>query len=115
MSPETESEKQACSVAVASMADVPAGWVLKVQIGPRRIALANVDGTVFALDEVCSHAGGPLGDNRLKEGCFIECPWHSSVFDATTGQVVSGAARKPQAMYAVEVRDDVVYVEMPER
>ena len=98
------------SVAVASIADVPAGWVLKVQIGPRRIALANCDGTFWALDDVCSHAGGPLGDNRLKDGCLLECPWHNAAFDARTGEIVRVPARKSQPMYQVEVRDGTVFV-----
>ena len=110
MSADVELEATERWVAVASVSDVPAGWVLKVQVGSRRIALANADGTFYALDEVCSHAGGTLGDSRLKEGCYLECPWHNSIFDARTGEVVRGPARKPQSMYAVEVREDHVYV-----
>jgi nitrite reductase/ring-hydroxylating ferredoxin subunit len=79
---------------------------------PREIAVANTSGTFTALENACTHAGGPLGDNRLKEGCYIECPWHNSVFDARTGDVVRGPARKAVKMYDTKVLDGIVYVAM---
>ena len=97
-------------VQVAAVTDVPPGWVLKVRVGSREIALANSEGTFYAMDNACSHAGGPLGDNRLKEGCYLECPWHNSVFDARTGDALRGPARKPVRMYHVAVQDGTVFV-----
>ena len=97
-------------VRAASVGDVPPGWVLKVRLDNREIALANTAGTFTALENACSHAGGPLGDNRLKEGCYLECPWHNSVFDARTGGVVRGPARKSVKMYDVTVLDGSVFV-----
>jgi nitrite reductase/ring-hydroxylating ferredoxin subunit len=99
-------------VAAASVGDVPPGWVLKVCVDNREIAVANTSGTFTALENACTHAGGPLGDNRLKEGCYIECPWHNSVFDARTGDVVRGPARKAVKMYDTKVLDGIVYVAM---
>ncbi|GAC1374603.1 MAG: hypothetical protein NVSMB32_17690 [Actinomycetota bacterium] len=97
-------------VRVAHVSDVPPGWVLKVRIDSQEIALANSGGTITALDNACSHAGGPLGDNRLKEGCYLECPWHNAVFDARTGEVVRGPARKAAKMFEVSVLDGTVFV-----
>jgi nitrite reductase/ring-hydroxylating ferredoxin subunit len=97
-------------IRAASVADVPPGWVLKVRVDNREIALANVGGTFTALDNACSHAGGPLGDSRLHEGCYLECPWHNSVFDARTGEVVRGPARKALPCYEVSVEDGTVYL-----
>ncbi len=97
-------------VRVAAVSDVPVGWVLKVRVENREIAIANCEGTLYAFDNACSHAGGPLGDNRLKEGCFVECPWHNSVFDARTGDAVRGPARKGARMYPVTVADGSVLV-----
>ncbi|MCW3035951.1 MAG: putative iron-sulfur protein, partial [Actinobacteria bacterium] len=62
----------------------------------------------------CSHAGGPLGDTRLKEGCFVECPWHNSVFDVRTGTVVRGPARKEVKLYDVTIQDGKVFVAIPD-
>jgi 3-phenylpropionate/trans-cinnamate dioxygenase ferredoxin component len=97
-------------VAVAMLSDIPEGWVLKTRIGGVEIALANSNGTIHALDNSCTHAGGPLGDNRLKEGCFVECPWHNSVFDVRNGEPVGGPSRKAVRKFHVRVDDGVVYV-----
>lgn len=97
-------------VRAAALADVPPGWVLKVRIDSLELALANCGGEIVALENACSHAGGPLGDNRLKDGCLLECPWHNSVFDARTGEVVRGPARKAQKRYPVTVADGAIYV-----
>lgn len=97
-------------VPVASLGDIPVGWVLKTSIGSRQLALANCEGTIEAMDNSCSHAGGPLGDNRLKDACFVECPWHNAVFDVRSGEAVSGAARKPVRKYDVLVENGIVYV-----
>lgn len=97
-------------VRAAAVADVPPGWVLKVRIDSLELALANCAGEIVALENACSHAGGPLGDNRLKDGCLLECPWHNSVFDARTGEVVKGPARKAQKRYPVTVEDESIYV-----
>jgi nitrite reductase/ring-hydroxylating ferredoxin subunit len=101
---------QAGVVKVASLGDVPPGWVRKVRAGTRDVALANCDGTMFALDNACPHAAGPLGDGRLRDGCYVECPWHNSVFDARTGEVLRGPARKQVKMYPVTVQDGAVFV-----
>lgn len=97
-------------IAVARIGDVPPGWVLRTSAGGRDVALSNVDGELYALDNSCTHAGGPLAPNRLSPACTLECPWHGSVFDARTGGVVSGPAQKPARTYPVEVHGDTVYV-----
>lgn len=96
--------------AAAGVGDVPPGWVLRTLVQGREIALANCHGSFHALDNSCSHAGGPLGDNRLTPGCSLECPWHNSVFDARTGQVLQGPARKPVKVYEVLVEEGTVFV-----
>ena len=97
-------------VPVARTADIPPGWVLRIVAGGREIALANRNGEFYAVDNSCTHAGGPLAHNRLGSECTLECPWHNSVFDVRTGEPLSGPARKPLRTYPVEVRDDRIYV-----
>lgn len=96
--------------AAAAVVDVPSGWVLKVSVGGREIALANHEGEFLAVDNSCTHAGGPLGDTKLKPNCQVECPWHNSVFDARTGEVVSGPARKAIKTYQTRVIEGLVFV-----
>jgi nitrite reductase/ring-hydroxylating ferredoxin subunit len=101
-------------VQVAALADVPLGWVLKVRVGSRELAVAHHEDGVSAMENACTHAGGPLGDTRLKEGCFVECPWHNSVFDIRTGAVVRGPARKEVKLYDVTIEDGKVFVALPD-
>jgi nitrite reductase/ring-hydroxylating ferredoxin subunit len=101
-------------VQVAAVVDVPAGWILKVKVGSREVALARSGDEFYAMDNSCPHAGGPLGDTRLKEDCFVECPWHNSVFDVRSGAVVRGPARKELRSYDVTVRDGMVFVALPD-
>lgn len=98
-------------VALARACDVPPGWVLAVRTGARTIAIANRDGEILALDGRCSHAGGPLGDGRLDDGC-VRCPWHEGRFDAATGAVVEAPPRRPVRTYPTQVRDGVVWVDL---
>jgi len=62
-------------VTVAKLADLPPGQCLSVEAKDIGIALCNVGGTIYALDNICAHAGGPLGEGFLDGDC-VECPWH---------------------------------------
>jgi len=72
-------------VTVAKIHDLKPGECKMVEAGGREIALCNVDGTFHAIDNVCPHQGGPLGEG-IMEGKEIVCPWHGWRFDVTTGQ-----------------------------
>lgn len=98
--------------AAAPVSAVPPGWVLTVKVGHREFALANRDGEIHALDTFCTHAGGPIGDSRLKGDCFVECPWHKAVFDVRDGEPHSGPARKPLRTYQVKIENGTIYIAM---
>ena len=70
---------------LAPAADCPAGEALELVVGDRIVALFNVDGQFHALDGVCPHQGGPLGQGDLI-GCIVTCLWHGWQFDVRTGQ-----------------------------
>ena len=74
-------------VRVAAVADVPPGAGAVVQANGRLVALFNVDGTFYALDNTCLHRGGPVGEGEL-EGAIVTCPWHGFQYDVTTGRNV---------------------------
>lgn len=99
-------------VRVASVADIASGTGRMVQAGEATIALFNVGGTFYAIDNRCTHVGGPLSQGRLSEN-VVTCPWHGSRFDVTTGQVVGPPARRPVQAYPARVQGDGVFVEIP--
>jgi nitrite reductase/ring-hydroxylating ferredoxin subunit len=80
---------------VADDADVTEGALTAVEVEDRKVLLTRVDGTVCALENTCSHAGGPLNEGTLEDGDVI-CPWHGSRFRLRDGAVVGGPATFPQ-------------------
>ncbi len=94
--------------AVASLDDLPEGEVIEAMVGERALAVARVGDEVYALDNVCPHAGGPLGDGSL-EGCELTCPWHGWTFDVTTGQCAMDPSMQAGTVEA-KVHEGHVYV-----
>jgi nitrite reductase/ring-hydroxylating ferredoxin subunit len=90
--------------------EVPVGMIRELQLDGTVIALANVDGKIFAVNNVCLHRGGPLGQGELRDKT-VTCPWHGWEYDVTTGKVVMNPAVGIQT-YKVEIRGDDVYVEL---
>jgi len=90
--------------------ELPPGKIHKIQHGEQTIALVNVDGEFFAVDGICSHAGGPLcrGDVIAAEK-VITCPWHGWQFDVATGQHRYSANVRQQS-YDVKVENGRVFV-----
>ena len=100
-------------VEVARVEDVPAGTATVVEVGGTELALVNVDGTFFAVDNKCTHRGGFLGEGEINTDWSewaIECPLHGSVFDVRTGEVLNPPAPTPVRTYPVEVDGGVVKV-----
>jgi nitrite reductase (NADH) small subunit len=100
------------SVRVAAVSDVPPGSSKEVLAGDQVVALFNVEGKFYALDGVCPHAGGPLGEGTLR-GSIVTCPWHGWQFDVTNGQNCLNA-RLMHKCYAANVEGDDVVVEIPD-
>ena len=96
-------------VRVADVAEIPAGTGKEITLGERVIAVFNVDGSFHAIDGICRHAGGPLGQGPLS-GTVVTCPWHGWQFDVCTGRHCL-TERIQQDVYRVEVRDGGVFLE----
>jgi 3-phenylpropionate/trans-cinnamate dioxygenase ferredoxin subunit len=112
--PEQETSGAAAAAAgqwveAAPAESCPAGEVLRVELGKLEIVLANVDGTVYALEDVCSHQDFPLSDGDL-EGTELECAFHGARFDVCTGKATQLPAIKAVRSFDVEDRDGVLYV-----
>lgn len=95
---------------VGQTSDVPEGTVRVVQCDGRSLALANVEGALYAIDNVCTHDAGPLGEGELFQGRVI-CPRHGAAFDPKTGRVLSLPAVRDVATFEVTVDGEDVYVE----
>ncbi|GAF86617.1 unnamed protein product [marine sediment metagenome] len=96
-------------IKVAETSDIPPGRAKVVLVGDRRIALCNVDGQLFAIDDLCTHDGGPLGQGDL-QGDVIECPRHGARFNVRTGKVLALPAVKALTTYPVEVEGSEIRV-----
>jgi nitrite reductase (NADH) small subunit len=95
-------------VKVAEASDVPPGSGRCVEVDGKQIALFNVDGSFYAIDNTCLHRGGPLAEGEL-EGLTVTCPWHGWQYDLTTGQNVMDDSERV-ARYEVKVEGSAVLV-----
>lgn len=100
-------------VKLCGLPQTPAiGGVMEVEIEGVAVCLANVNGRLSALDNVCPHRQGPLGQGWV-EGEAVVCPWHSWTFDVKTG--VAGYPDKGQvAVLPLRIQGDDVFVEINE-
>lgn len=89
---------------LGDLPDIPEGGPTKVKAGPNTLILIRTDDTVLALHETCAHAGGPLSEGRIVDGC-IECPWHGSRFRLENGHVARGPSMYDQPAYEVRRGD----------
>lgn len=97
-------------IKVAAVGDVAAGQGAVVDAGGKSLALFNVDGAYYAVDNSCPHRGGPLGEGDL-DGRVVTCPWHAWRWDVTTGANANNPAVRV-ACFPVAVENGAVYVEV---
>jgi len=98
-------------VKVAKAAEIPAGASKLVSVDGREIALFQVDGKFYALDNVCTHMGGPLADGMV-QGLEVECPWHGARFHLETGQVTAAPAGRGVGCYPIRREGEDIEVEV---
>ena len=98
-------------VEVARTSQIPEGGVMGVEVEGKNLALVNLRGEIYALDDSCPHQAGPLSEGQIV-GEEIECPWHRSCFDIRTGRVTRDPALEGVATYQVRLTGDAVEVEV---
>jgi len=96
---------------VAATDEIEVGRVKVVEAGGRRIALCHTEEGWYAIDDLCTHDGGPLDQGEIF-GHEIECPRHGARFDIRTGRPTRLPAVRPVRSYPTRVRDGVVEVEV---
>ena len=98
-------------VKVGTTAEIPPGYGKVMQAGGRLIALFNVDGSFYAIDNDCPHRGGPLAEGSLR-GTVVSCPWHLWRYDVTSGACLSNPFGDVQS-YPLRVSDGHIWVTLP--
>lgn len=96
---------------VCPLDEIGPGETRTVFLEGRMVGLFNINGQLYAINNRCTHARGPLSEGEVNaEECSVVCPWHYGKFDLRTGAALDGVVRKPVETYRVEVRDGIVYV-----
>ena len=98
-------------VRIAAVGDGPVGEGRVVEAQGKELALFNVDGTYYVMDNMCVHRGGPLGEGDL-DGRLVSCPWHAWRWDVTTGANANNPALK-MACFPVTVDRGAIFVDLP--
>jgi nitrite reductase (NADH) small subunit len=90
--------------------EITPGTIREFHVEGKAIAVANVDGKFYAINNTCLHRGGPLGQGSMN-GKVVTCPWHGWQYDVTTGKVTQNPAVGVDC-YPLEVRGEDIYVDI---
>lgn len=101
-------------IAAGKTGELRPGTMKRVDIGGRRLVLANVDGCVYAADDTCTHEDASLSTGSLR-GEWIKCPLHGSRFNVRTGEVLEEPAEENLKVYPVRVERDRILVRLAEQ
>ena len=97
---------------IAAADDLPNGERLFVEIDEAYLVVFNIAGDIYAIEDVCSHDDGPLGDGDL-EGHEVICPRHGARFDVRTGKALTPPAVEDISAYPVQILDGKIQVGLP--
>jgi len=98
-------------VRVASKSEIADQSAKSVEVEGKTIALFNLGGEFYAIDNTCTHRGGPLCEGTI-EGDEVECPWHGAHFSIKTGDVKAPPAMDNVTHYPVQVSGDDIEIEI---
>lgn len=96
---------------VATTSELALGQAKKVEVDGKVIALFNLEGSYHAIDDACSHRGGPLSGGPT-DGEVVTCPWHGSKFNVKSGDVLTPPARTGVSSYRVRVSGSDIEIEL---
>jgi nitrite reductase (NADH) small subunit len=98
-------------IRIGCLSDLPPeGAAKEFTIGDRVVCVANVNGTISAVDNVCLHRGGPLGQGVIMDSKIV-CPWHGWMWDPKTGEATHDPTTR-LAVYPIKVDGDDVLVDL---
>lgn len=98
-------------VKVATVSELPKGQKKQIDLDGLAVLLFNVEGEYYAIEDVCTHDGAPLGSGRFT-GKLISCPRHGARFDVCTGKALTMPAVEPVDTYPVKVEGNDILIEV---
>ncbi len=98
-------------VEIARTDEIAPGEAKMVEVEGRKIALFNLEGSYWAIDDTCPHRGGPLSEGEVK-GEEVICPWHGAEFNIKTGEVLRPPARGGVKSYKVQIEGSIIKIEV---
>lgn len=96
-------------ITVGPAASIPAGDYAQVEVDAALVAVFNIDGQFYAIDDVCTHDGGELAGGAL-EGDVVICPRHGARFCLRTGAALTPPAYEPVRTYETRIKDGIVEI-----
>ena len=96
---------------VARTGEIAPGRTRKVIVDGEPVLICNVDGTFYAIEDICTHDGGPLDQGTLEGECVV-CPRHGATFDVRTGDALTLPAVVPLMTFPVSIEGDDVFVDV---
>jgi 3-phenylpropionate/trans-cinnamate dioxygenase ferredoxin subunit len=107
------SETAGTTIAVCPAAELTSGEMRLVEHDGMKIGVFNCEGTLYAIEDRCSHDDGPLAEGGFDPAtCTVECPRHGSLFDLTTGRPKTLPAFKPVQTFPITIADDTIQLEV---
>ncbi len=100
------------TIRLANVDDIPEGQGREFRVGERFVALFKHKGKVYAMEDVCPHAGAPLNNGPLYGGT-VTCLWHGWKFNLQSGLCTNLPKAPPVSTYPVTVQGEDVYVTLP--
>jgi nitrite reductase (NADH) small subunit len=98
-------------IPVGKVSALPPDTVMEVLVEQHPYAVCNVDGEIRALDGVCLHRGGPLGQGQIHDGRVV-CPYHMWEFDCRTGAYDYDPSKRV-ATFEVKIEDGEIFLQAP--
>jgi 3-phenylpropionate/trans-cinnamate dioxygenase ferredoxin subunit len=99
-------------IIVGKVSDFTPGKIQKSTVDGKDILVANIDGTFYAINDTCTHAGASLSEGSL-DGTIVTCGWHGAKFDCKTGKLSAFPAKiKDLNSYKVVIESENIFVEV---
>lgn len=106
-------ETTGTTISVCPLAELPPGSMRLVEHEGEKIGVFNCDGTLYAIEDRCSHDDGPLAEGEFDPAaCTVECPRHGSLFDLSSGKPRTLPAYAPVRTFPATVVDDTITLEV---